>query len=324
MKALIIGGSGYLGQSIASQLQNEGYELKIYDLQKPANSKLADFEFIKGDIRDETLLPSAMQGCDIVFQSAAMIGFWKKLNQLQWDINVNGTLNVLKACEKASIKKLVYTSSVNTFGYSTRPDQIGDETTASNWAPFKIGYMDSKLAADQHVLKAAKNGLPAVLVHPGTIFGGTVFSKMNANNYVVLLKAGKIPACPGGGTNCVGLQDVARGHLLAAKLGVSGEQYILGGDNLTYVDLFAMIAKKLGVNPPRIKVPLTLAVIAGQLSEWASVITKKPPELTTEMVRASNLFSFYSSKKAQDQLGYTYQPMSAVIDGVIAGLESRR
>ena len=133
----------------------------------------------------------------------------------------------------------------------------------------------------------------------------------------MLIKNKKIPAYPGGGTNCVGLDDVARGHLLAAKNGVTGEQYILGGDNLSYLDLFELIAGKLGVKAPKIKVPLALGVLAGQLSEWSSIITRKPPELTTEMVRASHLYSFYSSKKAQEQLGYTYRPMTEILDDLI-------
>lgn len=337
MLALVIGGSGFLGEALSRRLLEEGHSVRVYDRQRPRSLAASletkgakpSVEFIEGDVRDQAALEKAMQGTRWVFHTASLVSFWRKDRAVQWDVNVNGTIAVIKACKKAGVERLIYTSTVSSLGFAKDPRQIGDENTPFNWGAYHIGYMDSKRAAEQAVIKAtATSGaghretpLNAVCVLPGTIFGGDSFAGIHTNNYIVGLKNSRILLCPKGGINCVGLNDVVSGHLLAAEHGVSGQKYILGGENVSYADLFERIATKLGVRAPKAKLPVSIGLLAAKVMQsWAKISGTDHPLLTSEMVKAANVYSFYQSDKAIKELAYKITPLDTVLDETIKAL----
>ncbi len=304
MKCLVTGGTGYLGRALAERLQNDGHRVRILDVRK------GDLfcEYFAGDILVDGDVEKAMKGVDAVFHVAAVVGFWKGKREWQRLVNVEGTRNVMQAALRLQIPKIVYTSTINTLGYAATDRDVCDETAPYNWGPLDVGYMETKYEAERLVIEMAKNaGLPATIVNPGTIFGGSTGGGLNANRYIELIRARQMPAYPTGGTNCVALEDVVEGHIMAYRKGRHGERYVLGAENLTYRSLFEFIASELGVPAPAIPlVEGVTSVVAGIAEKGFSVFGKEPP-FTAEMVRASSRFSFYRNDKARREFGMVFK-----------------
>jgi dihydroflavonol-4-reductase len=316
MKVLVTGGCGFLGAALARALVERGHQVRVLDRPGASRQGLAgiDPEVLAGDVRDPAQVRRAVRGCAWVFHTAAVVGFWRRNNAQQRDVNVNGTRTVMEACLAEGVERVVHTSSVNALGFPADPAVWADEDTPFNWARFEIGYMDSKRAGDQQVLSLARTGgLPAVIVHPGTIFGPGPASNINANGYLIQIRRGRLPFYPVGGTNCVGLSDVVAGQLLAAERGRNGRRYILGGENLLYRTLFHRIAVLVGGRAPRLPVPELLATGLGRVLEAVSHITGREPLLTPEMVRAAAVCNFYSSARAERELGYRPRPFAEAL-----------
>ncbi len=319
-KYLVTGGRGFFGGAIARELVKRGHEVAILDLPsaRPASAPDA-IECFDGDVRDRDAVRAALRGRTHLFHTAAVLSFWGRRRALQLDVNVAGTRAVMEAALETGVERVVHTSSVNALGYPPHPSVPGDEDTPFNWTPLRIGYMDSKRAAEDVVLEMARTrGLPAVVVNPGTAFGSAESAGLNAELYVGNVARGRLRACLDGGANFVGIEDVAAGHLLAAEKGRVGERYILGGENLTYRDLFAKIAALVGVEPPRRRVPAGAALALARLLSAIAAVTGREPLITPEVVKAGRLRLFYSSDKARRELGYSPRPFDAVLADTVA------
>jgi dihydroflavonol-4-reductase len=312
----VTGGCGFLGSAISRALAERGIEVVALDLRRPASdaARVPGVQMVEGDVRDRNPVSRSVAGCDWVFHTAALVGFWRRQNERQWEVNVEGTRTVMQACLEQGVRRIVHTSSVNALGYPRDPGVPADESTPFNWSRFDIGYMNSKHASEQLVLEmAARDHLPAVVVNPGTIFGRGVGAEMGTHMYLLGVARGQIRAFLPGGTNCVGLDDVVRGQILAAEKGRVGERYILGGENLHYGQMFGLIAAEVGARPPRWQVPFRLALGAARALEALAFLTGRPPLLSPEMVKAGRICNFYSSAKAERELGYTHRPFPAVL-----------
>ena len=304
MRILVTGGTGYLGRALADRLQHDGHKVRVLDVRK---GDLA-CEYIEGDILSDESVDRAVKGIDCIFHVAAIVGFWKGKRAWQRQVNVEGTRNVMLAALKHAVPKIVYTSTINTCGFVATERDIGDETTPFNWGPLDVSYMETKHEAENLVIDMVKNsGLPATIVNPGTIFGGSSTLGMNANRYIELIRARQMPAYPTGGTNCVALEDVVEGHVLAAQKGRNGERYILGAENLTYRSLFEFIASELNVPAPAIPLVEGLTSAVAGLAEKGFNLFDKEPPFTVEMVRASSRFSFYRNDKARREFGMAFK-----------------
>jgi dihydroflavonol-4-reductase len=320
MKALVTGGRGFLGGAIARELAARGNDVAILDLLpgKPGRDP-AGIACFEGDIRDPAAVRAAIRGRTHVFHAAAVLSFWRRRRALQRDVNVEGTRVVMEAAIEAGVARVVHTSSVNALGYPEDPSRPGDEETAFNWGPPGIGYMDSKRAAEEIILDLVRTrGLPAVVVNPGTMFGSSACAGLNSELYIGAIARGRLRAYLDGGANFVGVEDVVSGHLLAAEKGRPGERYILGGENLTYQELFAKISAAVDADAPRRRIPYAPALAFSRLACAVSAMTGREPLLTPEIVRAGCRRLFYSSDKARRELGYAPRPFDAALADTIA------
>ena len=310
---LVTGGTGFIGSNLAAALVREGCTVKIL---RRASSNLFNIASLPvehriGDIRDPAAVREAVRGCDTVFHTAAMVSFWKPLRQVQYDINVIGTRNVVNACIAEGVGRLVHTSSIAAIGYPT-DGKPADETTSFNWQRVNNGYKNSKHIAEAEVRRGIDRGLNAVMVNPGLVIGpGDIH--FNGGKIIRSVKNHQALFYIKGGTNVVYVDDVVRGHIGAALKGRSGERYILGGENLTHKEVFQITSEIVGGIVPRIQMPVPLLKLAALPFDLVGLIMKKEPFVTSELFSGAGYLNWYSSDKARKELGYTITPFREAV-----------
>lgn len=304
---LVTGATGFLGSRIAKMLVTDGHKIRCTG---HPNDPVGDIpgEYLPCDLLDEETTQKALEGVTAVFHVAAMVTFQPTLYEKQMQVNVEGTRILLRACEKAGVKRFIYTSTVNTLGIPAE-GELADEDTPFNWQPWRLGYMDSKHAAEKLVLKS---DLDAVCALPVTMFGpGDVF--FNAGSYIKESAKGRAILAPPGGTTVAHVDDVAYGHWLAYKKGRRCERYILGGEPLSYLEILTMIAEELGRRPPLATAPGFLLRWAGRQSDRLRKYLRIPIQLSEGLMVAGSSHLYYSTKKAEKELGYQHRPARQAI-----------
>jgi dihydroflavonol-4-reductase len=321
-RALVTGASGFLGARLTRALLAGGLEVRASyrpgdDLRLLAEQPV---ERRPCDLLDAEATAELCEGCALVLHAAALVSFRPADYDRQMQINVGGTRALLQGARRAGVRRFLYTSTVNTLGVP-REWTEGDEHTPFDWAPHRLGYMDSKRAAEDLVLEAAARGeLDALAVLPGTMFGPGDLN-LNAGTYLIQGARGRLRAAPPGGTSVVHVDDVARGQLAALRLGRSGQTYVLGGENLSYRQLFTLIAEELGVAPPRLTLPKGLLAAAGTAVGWANAL-RLPLPVSAGTLTAGSVGLYYSSEKARRELGYSFRPAREGIRDAIAWYRS--
>jgi dihydroflavonol-4-reductase len=222
--------------------------------------------------------------------------------------NVDGTRHLVMAAADAGVKRIVYTSSVATLGL--RADrQPGDETTPATLAGVIGHYKRSKFLAEQAVRELAEAGLPVVIVNPSAPVGPGDARPTPTGRVVLEAARGRIPAYVDTGLNLVHVDDVAEGHLLAFERGRVGERYVLGGENLPFGQILSLIADLTGRPPPRLRLParamLPVALIAEVI---ARIGGNREPLVSVDGVRMASKPMYFSSAKAERELGYRSRP----------------
>jgi dihydroflavonol-4-reductase len=347
-KVLVLGGSGFLGANIVHCLVTEKgvRPQNIRTLSNRATHALDDLpgvDQMEGDILDPAVVVRACEGRTIVFHAAGSATFDPRLKRQQWLANVEGTRNVLDAVRASrTVRRLCCTSTVNVLGcprpdgaaateessspYTSRPRlhsfscpedalALADAVHAGSaprswWKRLRIGYFDSKLAAQELVNRAARaHALEVVSVLPGTCFGA-YGEAGDAARLIAAVMRGAIPAAPRGGLPLAHVHDVARGHVLAVERGSSGAMYIVSGkpeDNRRHADMMAIIAEVVGIKARFPVLPAGLVWLAAAASEARALILRQPAALSRQAALASRYALFYSSARAEKELGYVPQ-----------------
>ncbi len=318
MRVLVTGVSGLLGARVVRLLKQDGHWVR--GSFRPGDHprlvrELLD-EAVACDLLDEPGTGRLVQGVEAVINAAAMVTFVPSLYERQMQVNVEGTRLLIDACQRAGVRRLVHTSTVNTLGAPPN-GTVGDERTPDTWAPLRMGYMDSKRRSEALVLQAARDGFDALAVLPGTMFGPWDVN-FNAGSYVMAAARGVLLAAPEGGTSVVHVDDVARGHLQALQRGRPGERYVLGGENLTYRELFAMICRELGRREPLVTLPLGRLRVLGRLADRLRRRFGVPLPLQEGALVAVSSRLFYSSDKACKELGYGIRPAEEAIRDAVS------
>ncbi len=309
---LITGGTGFIGSNLAEALLKEGCQVRILrrDNSDLRAVKGLNIEHYIGDILDNNSLRKAMDGCDTVFHTAAIVAMWKKKGTEQKDVNVLGTKNVAEAALETGVNKFVHTSSIAALGYRT-DGKLSDETTAFNWSP-KLTYKYSKHLAELEILKAIEKGLPAVIVNPAVVIGPKDY-RFHGGSLIKRVSGGLVPFYIDGGINIVYIDDVVFGHIQAAKVGKIGERYILGGTNLTIKEAFQQVADVVGVNPPIFKAPTILVKSAAKIFDLISSVTGKKPFISSDLIASIGINFWLNSEKADRELGYKITPFTEAV-----------
>lgn len=303
---LVTGVSGFVGAAVARALAASGRRLRGFVRPTSPCANLAEFpgELVEGDLRDPSSVARAMAGVGEVLHVAADYRIWARDPAEIIHNNRMTTQNVIDAAVAAGIARMVYTSSVATL----LPDPTGasDESRIARQDQVVGAYKHSKVLAEELVRHAIKErGLPAVIVHPSTPIGPGDVKPTPTGRIIVEAANGRMPAFVDSGLNLVHVDDVAQGHLLALERGVPGESYILGGQDVTLAQMLASVARTVGRHPPTVRIPRSPLVPLAWANERFAALFGYDPFLTLDGLRMSKHRMFYSSAKAERDLGYS-------------------
>ena len=318
MKSLVIGGNGLIGSHVVEILLND--EEKVRVISKPESSLETienfsdDIEIIECDIRDKENVERAMKGVDCVYHLAASHLLWERYRRIYDEVNVSGTRNVVNAAVRNGVRRMVYTSTCDIMGRNQREaGKLGDENDFQDGNLNGIGpYGKSKIEAER-ILREKANGIEIVVVHPTCPIGKNNTLPTEPGRMIEEIMTGRLGGYIDRKMNFVHVRDCARGHVLAMNQGISGERYILGGENVNLREFIQRVAELAGVRAPRIAVPYCFAVSSAYLFEFISKITGKRPMASIEGVRLVKNDFVFSSKKAEREIGYTISPLDSAI-----------
>lgn len=316
---LVTGASGFVGSAVLRALVGEGH--KVRALVRPTspreNLEGLDVEIVEGDMRDGASLDRALAGVRHLFHVAADYRLWAPDPEDIVRANVTGTRSVMEAARRAKLEKVVYTSSVATL--ALREDGMPVDETSPNAPETAIGaYKRSKVVAERLVEHMAAEGLPVVIVNPSTPIGPRDIKPTPTGRIVVEAANGKMPAFIDTGLNLVHVDDVARGHLLAWWRGAVGERYILGGQDVKLREMLGVIATLVGRKPPSVQLPRGPLFPLAYLAEFAAHFTGKEPFTTVDGLKMAKYRMFFSSAKAERDLGYRARPYPEALADSIA------
>jgi dihydroflavonol-4-reductase len=311
LKAFVTGATGFLGAHVARVLAEQGAELRL--LVRPTsdlrNLEGLNADRVTGDLRSPASLEKGISGCEVVFHVAADYRLWVRDPEQMYRSNVEGTRALLEAARKNGVRRVVYTSSVATMGFSSN-GRIADEDSPVTLADMIGHYKRSKFMAERIALEAGRSGQDVVVVNPSTPVGEMDIKPTPSGRIVVDFLKKKFPAYVDTGLNLVDATECARGHVLALQKGRSGERYILGGENLTLKQILDKLAAITGLPSPSVKVPYVLALATGVCDEVVTGwIRGREPRATIDAVRMGRKKMFVSSAKAESELGWQMVPV---------------
>jgi dihydroflavonol-4-reductase len=317
---LVTGSTGLIGSHVARLLAERGDRLRATTREGTRVDALERLgaATVRADILDRRAIRRAMRGIDRVFHMAGTTDLGLRQDRA-FAVNVEGTRIVLEEALRAGIERVVYTSSAAAVGPAP-PGLIADETQVFDAGRYAIPYVDSKHAAELEALRMVRRGLPVVIVNPAHVLGPGDPGRSSTVLVRRFLRR-EIPAYVDGTLNIVGVEDVARGHLLADELGRVGQRYILGNRNFTLDRLFADLARLSGVEPPAVKLPAAVALRLATAADRVPVHPAPLPSLVE--VRAASLNWAFRNTKAKRELGWRTSPHEDCLEATIAWYRER-
>jgi len=322
--ALVTGGNGFVGCHVVRALIARGDQVRVLTRENADLSALDGLpvEKVRGDLRQFDSIASAVKGCNEVYHVAADYRLWLRDPAPMYASNVTGTQNILRAAASAGVSRIVYTSTVGALGIPH--GGVGREDTPSSLADMPGHYKRSKFMAEQAALGAARAGVPVVIVNPSTPIGALDFKPTPTGRIIVDFLNRRMPAYVDTGLNIVDVEDVARGHLLAAERGRIGEKYILGGENFTLKEFLQRLAAISGMPAPKVRIPYAFALgYAIGAEAFARTVSRRAPRASLTEVRMSRKRMFFDSSKARAELGYSAGPIDKAISAAIEFFKSR-
>jgi len=322
MATLVTGAAGFLGSHVARQLVARGEHVRVLLRPSSSNRAIADLplEYVTGDLRDPASLDRALHGIHRVFHVAADFRLWAKRSKDIYDSNVGGTRNLLEAARRAHLEQFIYTGTVGTVAVD-RAERPSEKTQAQLGE--MIGhYKRSKWLAEQEVLRAAADGLPAIIAMPTTPVGPGDWKPTPTGKTILDFLNGSMPGYVETGLNFVGVEDCAAGHLLVAEKGKIGERYLLGAENLTLKQLLDTLAHITGLPAPRLKIPHGLALGVAYAETAFSRLLGREPQIPIDGAKMAQHTMFVDCTKAQRELGFEPGPVAQALERAVRWYEA--
>ena len=309
MKYFITGATGFIGGKLARRLVKEGHTINalVRDPAKATDLKELGINVFKGDITDKTSLTGPMAGTDGVFHVAAWYKVGVKDKSMAYEINVNGTRNVLEVMRELGIHKGVYTSTLAV--NSDTHGQLVDESYRFDGKPISEYDRTKWLAHHEVALPMMKEGLPLVVVMPGLVYGPGDTSAAGETFKQYL--QGKLPIVPSRTAyNWAHVDDIVEGHILAMEKGRAGEAYMIGGPFHELTEAMKMAEEITDVKAPRLHLPPSMMKASAGIMGFLEKFLPIPDLFSGEMLRASAGVTYIGdNSKARRELGYDPRPL---------------
>ena len=319
---LVTGATGLLGSRLLFDLAASGHQVRA--MKRPTSvmtcvdacfdgrpDLAARITWVNGDITDIFSLEEALSGIRLVYHCAARVSFQPADRKKMLHVNISGTANLVNLCLETGVEKLCFVSSVAALGRTTGLNVI-DENVVWKSSVMNSSYGISKYGAEREVWRGIAEGLKAVIVNPGVIVGPGNWKTDSSMLFTRVARGLKFYTS--GITGFVALQDVTRAMMQLMESDISGQRYILVGENLPFRDVMDRIADKIGVSRPGIYAGSLLSGMAWRMEYLRGMITGKKPVITKETARSAvNSFS-YSSEKIKRELGFEFSSVKDAID----------
>jgi len=320
VRILVTGGTGFIGSVVVRQLTRAEHDVTCLLRPTSRTHRIDDLRVRRapGDVRDAESLSCAMEGCDAAIHLAAPGSWEDDSGPLLRAVIEGGTRNVLAAAEQCGLSRVVIVSSTAAVNGSDEPC-VFDERAAFAVRDPALHYAHAKHAAEAHARAAHERGLTVVLVNPAEVYGPGDTALGTAGNLLDFATSTPVLVCRGG-TSVVHVDDVARGIVAAMERGVSGERYILGGENLTIRQLADLVLELVGRRPPIVTVPNALA---RALSRFA-IRARLPMPYNPHVAAYATRYWFVTNTKATRDLGVRFRDARTTIGDTLAWLRREK
>ncbi len=321
---LVTGGTGFIGTRVVRALVRRNVRVRILAKDSPSGDTLpvGCCEVHVGDIRDRRSVQRAMRGVRQVCHLAAAVNAWSSDPGLMLDVNVDGTRTVAEAAIEEGVERLIHVSSGSAIEY--RGTGVRDESDIVPRRRNLTEYARSKLGAERAIEMAGESGLAWIMVYPTRVFGTGVLDDANAATRILAARLrGRLPLLPGGGkemANWVFADDVAEGLVRALFHGTPRERYILGGENASLREFFAIAEEIAGVSRLTVPLPHGLARAIAVAEHSRSRVMRDRPRVTRQWYDAIVEDTRLTVRKAQVELGYHPTPLRDALAIVVEWL----
>ncbi len=320
---LVTGAAGHLGRAVVEELSNRGKKVRAFVL--PVEKVIPDnVDVFLGDITDKDSIRLCFEDIDcsnlVVIHCAGIVSIASKVNDLLYNVNVKGTMNIADLCLEYGIRRLIYVSSVHAIPEKPHGEII---TEVNDFSPdYVIGsYAKTKALATSYVIDKIKEGLDACIVHPSGIVGPNDFGFGHTTLLIKDYYEGNLKLGIEGGYDFVDVRDVAMGIINACEKGKSGECYILSNKFFEVKEILEILYELTGKNKVKLYVPLKFINIFSKVVEWYYISKKRKPLFTPYSIYTLNSNSLFSHKKATEQLGYNPREMRETLADIIEWLD---
>jgi farnesol dehydrogenase len=310
----VTGATGFIGTKLVNALVAQGHTVRALTRATSNRDGLTHerIQFVQGDLEDPASLRAGVAGCRYAFHLAAYAKNWARDPKVFFTQNVDGMRNVFKAARDAGVERLVYTSTIVTFG-PTAPGVVGDEAMPRITSKYYTEYEETKAVAEQDALRWAADGFPVVLVNPTRVYGPGKLTEANSVTLMIdMYDRGKAPVLLNGGSNVgnyVLVDDLVQGHILALAKGRIGERYILGGENISLKGFHRLVDEVSGKRHLQFGLPPAVARAYARAQRAKAVWFDWYPQITPGWVETFLQDWAYSCAKAERELGYRITPL---------------
>ena len=310
--AFVTGGTGLVGNNVIRELISQRFHVRALVRQSSHPRPLTDLDvdFVEGDVRDPVAVQRGCHGANVVIHAAAKVQIgWSQSEEMQ-AINVTGAAHVARAARESGAR-LVHISTVNVLAVLDR-HEIADENTPWNGREILCPYVTTKRAADQVVLAEQQQGLDAVCLYPGLMFGPWDW-KPSSGQMLKAVARQFTPVAPSGGISVGDVRDVASAIVAAGQQARPGSRFILAGRNITYFDLWCRMAQSTGSRPPLGTFGWPLRRTLGTMGDAWARVSGREGHINSAALEMSAQYHYYSSEHARAELGYHVRELDVTL-----------